>query len=42
MLFIIVVQVLLYGVDLCGDATSLSAWNEIEKIPKMFLRRQLG
>ena len=31
-----------YGVEVWGDTISLNAWNEIEKIQKMFLRRQLG
>ena len=34
-----VTQVLLYGVEVWGDTIT---WNEIEKIQKMFLRRQLG
>ena len=34
-----VVQVLLYGVEMWGGIILLSAWNEIEKIQKMFLRR---
>ena len=43
MLFnVMVTQVLLYGVEVLGDTISLNAWNEIEKIQKMFLRRQLG
>ena len=37
-----VTQVLLYGVEIWGGTISLNAWNEIEKIQKMFLRRQLG
>ena len=37
-----VVQVLLYGVEVWGDTISLIAWNEREKIQKMSLRRQLG
>ena len=37
-----VTQVLLYGVEVWGGTISLNAWNEIEKIQKMFLRRQLG
>ena len=37
-----VTQVLLYGVEVWGDTISLNAWNEIEKIRDMFLRRQLG
>ena len=36
------VQVLLHGVELQGSTLSLSAWNEIETIQKMFLHRQLG
>ena len=34
------VQVLLYGVELWAGIISLSTWNEIEIIQKMFLRRQ--
>ena len=37
-----VVQALLYGVEVWGGTISLSAWNEIQKIQKMFLHRQLG
>ena len=37
-----VVQELLYGVYLWGGTISLSSWNEIEKIQKMFSRRPLG
>ena len=33
---------MLYGVEVWGNTISLNAWNEIEKIQKMFLRRQLG
>ena len=36
-----VTQVSLYGVEVRGDTISLNAWNEIEKIQKIFLRRQL-
>ena len=38
----IVVQVLLYGVEVLGGTIIVSARNEIEKIQKMFLCRQLG
>ena len=34
--------VLLYGVQVWGDKISLSAWDIIAKIEKVFLRRQLG
>ena len=37
-----VTKVLIYGVELWGGTISLNAWNEIEKIQNMFLRRQLG
>ena len=37
-----VTQVLLYGVQVWEESISLKAWNEIEKIQKMFLRRELG
>ena len=37
-----VTQVLLYGVEVWGGTISRNAWNEIEKIQKMFLRRNLG
>ena len=37
-----VAQVLLYGVEVWGGTIPLNALNEIEKIQKMFLRRQLG
>ena len=37
-----VIQLLLYGVEVWGGTISLSAWNEIQKIQKMFLPRQLG
>ena len=37
-----VTHILLYGVEVWGSTISLNAWNEIEKIQKMFLRRQLG
>ena len=35
-------QVLLDRVEVWGGTISLSAWNEIEKIQKLFLHRQLG
>ena len=37
-----VTKVLLSGVEVWGRTISLNAWNEIEKIQKMFSRRQLG
>ena len=37
-----VMQVLLNGVEVWGCTIPLNAWNEIEKIQNMFLRRQLG
>ena len=33
---------LLYRVEVWGGTISLGAWNEIEKIQKTFLHRQLG
>ena len=38
----IAVQMLLYGVKVWGVTISLSAWNEIEELRKMFLRREWG
>ena len=43
MLFnVMVTQVLLYGVEVKGGTISRNAWNEIKKIEKLFLSRQLG
>ena len=40
MLFnVMVTRVFLYGIEVWGGTISLNAWNEIEKIQKMFLRR---
>ena len=36
-----VTKVLIYGVELWGGTISLNAWNEIEKMQNIFLRRQL-
>ena len=36
-----VTQVLLYGVEAWGGTIPFHSWNEIEKIQKMFLRKQL-
>ena len=37
-----VIQVLLYGVEVWGVSISPNAWNEIEKVQNMFLRMQFG
>ena len=34
-----ITQVLLFGVEVWGGNIPLNVWNEIEKIQKMFLRR---
>ena len=39
---VMVVQVLLYGVEVWGETVSLSTCNEIGKFEKMFLCRELG
>ena len=38
----LVTQVLLYGVKVWDGTIPFNAWNEIKKIQKMSLRKQLG
>ena len=35
-------QTVLYGVELWGGSISPSAWNDIEKLQKAFIRQHLG
>ena len=37
-----VVQVLLYGVEVWGDTIPLSVWSKLKKTKKLFLCKQLG
>ena len=38
----IVIEVVLYGVEIWGGSTSFDSWNEIKKIEILFLWRQSG
>ena len=42
LLNVMVVQELLYGVEVLGDPMSLNAWNETNKIQKLLFHRNLG